>query len=164
MSQADNQRPRSTPGEEVQFDVCVAGLLRSYPVAARALPPHHVRWGTAAAIAELERDDIQRAPEVVRRVADRFRDNDIVLLDGRATVPRDRGSDRANVYRTRAGVVDWVKRNIPEPTTFDCGHQGMRNLGDGQFTCQADHCDRTYDRETANAVFGNGDGAQGGTA
>lgn len=145
---------QSSHGRGVTLGLVAGGLLKAYPVAAHALPPHDVQWAQSACIAE--QFDLERAPEALRPLVDRFRANDIIEVDERLSPPNRRTTRASNVYRTKVGVAGWVERNIPVPDTFPCGHPGMRNLGDDRFTCRLAECDEEYDRATASAVFGRG--------
>ena len=54
------------------------------------------------------------------------------------------------------GVREWIEHNVdlrgqcPAP---DCDSRGVKNLGDGEFTCTNDDCDSRFDRETAEEVL-----------
>jgi len=45
------------------------------------------------------------------------------------------------IHRGATRIVD--KRDVPMP----CGHAGIRNLGDGEYSCSFDGCDRRFTRE-----------------
>lgn len=149
MSQAVEAHPATPVGE------VAAGLLRSHPLAARALPPADVEWANSVHVCEVY--GVEPAPEAVVPVIDRFVANDIVAVERKLRPTERKISTLTNTYRTSTGVVGWVREHIDAPRTFECGHPGLRNLGDGRYTCQHDECNAVYDRETAAAVFGGGE-------
>jgi len=42
---------------------------------------------------------------------------------------------------------------VEEPETLPCGHQGLRNLRDGGYTCQKESCDNEFSKATAKRLF-----------
>lgn len=94
-------------------------------------------------------DEYRRSalPEEVQRVFKRFREHGVVERVGRT-------DDGANTYRTDAGAYEVAREIRRERRTLPCGHGGMRNLRDGDYTCGNPDCGAHYDRETVeDAVF-----------
>jgi len=46
-------------------------------------------------------------------------------------------------------VLEWLE----EPNTLPCGHQGLRNLRNGGYTCQNENCDQEFSKATAKKVI-----------
>ena len=54
------------------------------------------------------------------------------------------------------GVREWIEHNVDlrgECPAADCDSRGVKNLGDGEFTCTNDDCPETFGRETAEEVL-----------
>ena len=61
---------------------------------------------------------------------------------------------RGQLYHIRPTVQRWLNAHLPDPDTTPCGnHTGVRNLGDGEFTCMDDACDCRLTREQAKEVL-----------
>ena len=55
------------------------------------------------------------------------------------------------------GVAEWIRANVDaigECPREGCEATGVRNLGDGEFTCTNDDCSTRFDRATAREVLG----------
>jgi len=55
------------------------------------------------------------------------------------------------------GVAAWIAAHVDPPGECpapDCRAGGIRNLGDGRYTCSNDDCDSRFDRSTAAEVLG----------
>ena len=55
------------------------------------------------------------------------------------------------------GVAAWIDHNVDpagECPEADCEATGVRNLGDGEFTCTDEDCSSRFGRETAREVLG----------
>jgi len=103
--------------------------------AARQLPHPKYEWTTA---------DL---PEVVKKQVQSFRFHGVIV-----PLDYDRSDDYTRrVYKTERTAWDVILTleeqfdGIPGP----CEHRGVRNLGDGEYTCSMDDCDARFDRETA---------------
>jgi len=56
----------------------------------------------------------------------------------------------SNVWQTDRRAWEYVNDVISETTTAGpCEHGGIRNLGDGEFTCTNDECDVRFGRDVA---------------
>lgn len=67
--------------------------------------------------------------------------------------------DRRPLWRTVAAAYHYVDERIRTAdgsarNTLPCGHQGVRNLGGGEYTCLQDGCSETWDEATARAALG----------
>ena len=54
------------------------------------------------------------------------------------------------------GVAEWIEHNVDlrgECPAADCDSRGVKNLGDGEFTCTDADCPETFDRATAREVL-----------
>lgn len=108
--------------------------MHSYKAASAALPHPNETW-------------IARDQEDV--LADQ-----IQLFDARGIIKFvERNEHSRHVWRTNPGVWDYVQEFREEATWTPCGHTGVRNLGDGDYTCTCDSCDETFDRDTAEQVI-----------
>ena len=58
----------------------------------------------------------------------------------------------ANHWQTDPKVWQYVSDIKGGENWTPCGHKGVRNLGDDEFTCCNDDCDRTFGREIAEEV------------
>lgn len=58
------------------------------------------------------------------------------------------------VYRVNEAPYTAAAEKHENSTTLPCGHTGMRNLGGGDYSCAFDLCDKVYDRDTVEGVFG----------
>jgi hypothetical protein len=67
----------------------------------------------------------------------------------------DKGFNCTHVWRTPVDtwekITEYADGESSHPCTED-GHRGLRNLGDGEYTCKNDACDRTFGRETAERI------------
>jgi len=62
--------------------------------------------------------------------------------DGRLT------ETRARVWRVADAAHDYAAEIVAETDSpCGCGHSGIRNLGDGEYTCTTDSCDVRVSRE-----------------
>ena len=61
-------------------------------------------------------------------------------------------------WETRDGLADWVRHHVDRPEARcpvdGCPSSGVKNLGDGRFTCSRGECDSEFGRETAEEVLG----------
>lgn len=114
----------------------IVSLLQAYPRLAVALPHPEHSFTT--------RD----APTVVAQNLDKLQANDLVTV-----AERHGGAQGIHRYRTTRAAYRAAQR-IDPPTLTPCGHTGVRNLGDGVYTCSELDCSRRFDRETAREVLG----------
>ena len=82
----------------------------------------------------------------------------ILIRDDREMAATDDGQTYLRWTWTVAdGVRTWIDSHVdppgecPEP---DCEAAGIRNLGDGRYTCSRDACDSEFGRATAKEVLG----------
>ncbi|MFB6218355.1 MAG: hypothetical protein ABEH77_04110 [Halobacteriaceae archaeon] len=117
----------------------LAPFVRAHAAAARALPEP----GEPYRRTDLDIDEAAfqgfRDRGVIRRV-----DTVVVTEGSRHRVAR---------YETDQSAYERIQAIIPEGPWPDCPHTGLRNLGDGTFTCGHDGCEQRYDRATAAEVF-----------
>lgn len=112
-----------------------AGVLRYYEEAANALPEPGEKW---------RRSEV---PEPLQRAMRKFSFHGIIHR-------QTWGGDSA-AWTTDKACYQFTKNHLePSDERFACGHRGMRKVGDDEFTCLNEHCDETFDRETAEAIFG----------
>lgn len=109
--------------------------VRSHRAAAVRLPEPSREWECA---------DVD---DVLAEKVNLFSRRDIIKI-----VKRD--SVRGYVWRTRPEAYAQVERVRAEEKLTPCGHAGVRNLGDGEFTCTTDACEETFGREAAEEVLG----------
>lgn len=120
-------------------------ILRCHRSASCELPPPDVEWVTDNDMAP----DLHEVGDDLANVVRRFVEHGIIQPVGYA----DPQSSR-RIYVTNPKSFRWVEQNIRENTTWTpCGHTGVRNLGDGEFTCVRDHCDETFPRSVAEEVL-----------
>jgi len=113
-----------------------ASVLRCNKVAAKALPPSDETWPV---------DRVRDTP--AERCIGKFVSHGIVEAVG---TERHTGH-RRTLYQTDPGAERHAAAlSIAHETP--CGHTGVRNLGDGEYTCCADDCDARFDRATALEV------------
>lgn len=110
-------------------------LLRANQAAAKALPEPGETWVT---------DDV--ADELAHRIR-KFVFSGAVRTVGYAN--RDTG---AREYETTQEAYATAQRI--NPPTAPCGHTGVRNLGDGIYSCCYDGCDETFGVDVAEEVLG----------
>jgi len=56
----------------------------------------------------------------------------------------------STIWQTDRSAWEYVNDVVDSTTTAGpCDHPGIRNLGDGEFTCTTDECDATFGREIA---------------
>lgn len=108
-------------------------LLRANAVAARALPDPSKVW-----VSHDVADELANAIQT-------FAANDIITRVGYAG-----GGSNARKYRTKPAAYAIAQEF--DPNTADCGHTGVKNLGNDEFTCSNDDCDARFGRETAREV------------
>jgi hypothetical protein len=101
---------------------------------------------TARLPSPAEEYELSDLPEEVRRTFRRFREHGIV-----EAVSRSDGGP--NVYRTDPGAYEVAREIRRERRTLPCGHGGMQNLRDGNYSCGDPDCDAQYDRETVADVL-----------
>ena len=66
---------------------------------------------------------------------------------------RGRDDEDRRLWGVPPRVDRWIAENV-DTTTTPCGcSTGVRNLGDGEFTCTNDDCPETFDREAALEVL-----------
>lgn len=111
-----------------------AELLSAHPTITRQLPAPDERWTR------------HEAPPEVQSMLDRLREADVIL-----TVER-RGNEHPNIYRTHPAAETHIIRQR-RATQTPCGHTGVRNLGDGAYTCSFEGCEATFDRDRAEEVL-----------
>lgn len=71
--------------------------------------------------------------------------------------------DGVNIYQTTQDGWDKIQE-LADQQNGDllCDHEGLRNLGDGRFTCGKDWCSHLYSRDTAELlIHGDADGTDG---
>lgn len=63
----------------------------------------------------------------------------------------DGGCDVKIYHLTQYGehMIDMIEM----PNTLPCGHQGLRNLRDGDFTCQKESCEMEFREETVKQTY-----------
>lgn len=111
-----------------------AGVLRYYQDAASQLPEPGKEW---------ERSEVGKALQKAMR---KFSFHDIIYR-------QTWGGDSA-MWETDAKCYEYVQEDLEAgDQRLPCNHRGLRNLGNGQFTCMKDHCSQTFDRETAERIF-----------
>lgn len=109
--------------------------LRARRDAAEALPHPRKEW---------IRSDM---PPVLDAALQKFRNLGVVEV-----VASDRmDSYRYNIYRTSPAAYEYVDR-LQEPDS-PCRHTGIRNLGDGQYTCSNDRCDARFGETVAQNIL-----------
>ena len=61
-------------------------------------------------------------------------------------------------WETRDDLADWVRHHVDRPAARcpadGCSSSGVKNLGDGRYTCSRGACDSEFDRATAKEVLG----------
>lgn len=124
----------STKMDEYGAQGEIHNTLRSYRVAAQQLPDPSETWSVADLPAELA-DRVQL-----------FWKRGIVTL-----VERRRWDDGGNVWRTNARAFKYV--DDLRGSSTPCGHTGIQNLGDGEFTCTREACEETFGRAVAEEVL-----------
>lgn len=60
---------------------------------------------------------------------------------------------KSAVWTTNAAAWEYINECIDAPKAGPCEHSGIRNLGDGEFTCTNDDCSKTFGRDVAKARF-----------
>lgn len=120
-----------------------ATVLRTHPVATKNLPEPTVIWDRVT-IAEHSAD-----PEAVRRVIKRFTEFGIIRRHG----IQHRNGQNYRQYSTHPAAYEY---DVSGRDVWPCGHTGLRNLGDGRYTCLNDECEKVYDKATALEVFTDG--------
>lgn len=61
------------------------------------------------------------------------------------------------LYRVNDRVRDRLEEVADRNPLAPCGHRGVRNLGDDEFSCTFDDCDIRFGRETAAGIVNGGD-------
>ena len=117
--------------------------LRSHRPVALALPDPDEDVSFEALISEIGRSAAFRlqALEIIEKV--RFvRDDSDYDHEG-------------HLWRTSPAAVRWIDRVIDEDVvTTPCGcSTGIKNLGDGEYTCTDEDCSSRFGRETAREVL-----------
>lgn len=73
---------------------------------------------------------------------------------GLIKVSRKQTRDDPQVYHTDGEKYRWIKANLERPTTFPCGHRGVRTLvARKEYTCRDDDCDAVYGPDRAREVL-----------
>jgi len=115
-----------------------AQYLRANRLVARALPHPDETWHRAT------------APPLVAETISKLLANHIIEIAVRHGAPTDHN---AHLYRTRESAYRYATECLDDPTTLDCGHTGIRNLGGGEYTCGREGCPVRVDRATAREVL-----------
>ncbi|MFB6254194.1 MAG: hypothetical protein ABEI06_06275, partial [Halobacteriaceae archaeon] len=63
-------------------------------------------------------------------------------------------NDGVSKWEVREGVKEYVADYRSNRSELPCGHTGFVNLGDGEYKCSYDGCDRRYSRQMIEEVFG----------
>lgn len=113
--------------------------LRARRDAADALPHPQEEW---------IRSDI---PPVLDETLQKFRNLGIVEVVGSGRM----NCYRYNIYRTTTAAHEYVEA-LGDPGT-PCSHTGVRNLGDGQYTCSNGRCDIRFGEEVAQEALLGGE-------
>ena len=84
--------------------------------------------------------------------------SDGLLVKHSDSLVKDPGIDGYSwLWELADGIADWIEHSMdltgdcPAP---DCPSGGVKNLGDGEYTCSNDDCSARFDRETAEEVLG----------
>lgn len=56
-------------------------------------------------------------------------------------------------YELDPRIEALVRDHLESMNTLPCDHSGIRNLGDGEYSCTVDACDAVYERETVEEVY-----------
>lgn len=107
--------------------------MQSYQAAAAQLPHPSEEWQVSDVKDELEAQ--------IRRFAAR------AIIHAVET-----DSNGSNTWTTDEQVWGYVEDIRDAGNWTPCGHKGVRNLGDGEYTCCNDDCDETFGRGVAEEV------------
>lgn len=118
---------RHGPGQEIFW------TLRSYQAAAVALPHPDETW------------EAREVDDELTRQLKRFNARGIIEIAERSRPHRYK-------WQTKRSVWPVVQQFRDQGNWTPCGHKGIRNLGDGEFSCCNDNCEETFGRETAEEV------------
>jgi hypothetical protein len=114
-------------------------LVECHPVAIGNLPPRAETF---------ERCEVEISHALFQRLRQRRAIERVRFTDSA-------GRSRVGVYRVTEELELAAEAFASEGPWPDCPHTGIRNLGDGTYTCAADDCTARYDRATAEEVFGD---------
>jgi len=133
----DDDQPRTDGGVAVSDRIRSKATVRPHADLLISLPEPPATF-IRQDVPDGHRDALQAlvhagAIEQVRRVQ--------VTYDGDIS-PSYRWRYRTEQWAYRLAVAQVRDRDAPMP----CGHAGIRNLGDGEFSCCYDPCQLTYDR------------------
>ena len=111
--------------------------LQAYQLEAEKLPPHGYKWRSC---------QIRLSTAAVKR----FARAGVIQKVGKGNPKKNRA-----IWMTTPGVYEWVQDTIAGADRTPCQNAtGIRNLGDGEYTCLDEDCDCRMDRETVEEVFG----------
>lgn len=128
--------PSTTSGRPTQS---VMNLLMANPAAAAALP------SPDEAVPRTALDDRIDASQFTK-----FCEKGILRSAGRAG---DAYASRGHLWTVPMHISRWIEHNC-QATTTPCGRStGIRNLGDGWYSCTDDACDCRFRAETAREVL-----------
>lgn len=115
----------------------VPQLLRANRHIAHALPHPSETW---------TRQDV---PSILAEALPKLQANHVI------EVAEHHGAETRQVHtwRTKPEAYRYAQENIEPPTRTPCGHTGVRNLGEGVFTCRREDCDYRFDRDAAREVL-----------
>lgn len=83
--------------------------------------------------------------------ADLYKLSEVDIIEKRDQID---GSTSAHYWSTVPGIHEWAADHIDESARTPCGKAtGVRNLGDGEFTCNNSDCDCRMTREQAREVL-----------
>lgn len=66
---------------------------------------------------------------------------------------QDKGWYQNRRYQVHPDAWDTAQTVYDQRPTLDCGHTGLRNLGD-EYTCSNDECSQTYHRSQVEEAYG----------
>jgi len=109
-------------------------ILRARRSVARKLPHPEHKW------------EVSEVPDEIASHVYKFSQAGIVHCVRRKSVD----GSTSTIWTTDKRAYEYVNNVISDPTTAGpCEHGGIRNLGDGEFTCTNDECDVRFGREIA---------------
>lgn len=77
----------------------------------------------------------------------------LLLKSGEVQIYVDRPATTVAMWRVDPVAYEMALEDYENTSRFPCGHGGVRNLGDGEYSCSEDACPAIYPRATAEDVL-----------
>lgn len=108
--------------------------IRSQTNALAKIPPPNEQW------------TYHNVSEVIQQRLQKLLSEKIVVVIGK-------NDDGHKLYRVNAKAYELIEKHSQEIQRLPCGHTGIKNIGDGLFTCGFDGCSRKYTRDTMQLLL-----------